>query len=217
MTTMFTNSFTCVNCNQTSKHAVLGSTNAFGSSDLDLRPPPMQRHTMNTWLMHCPFCSYVAPELDTATGDLTLVTNADYLALLNDETFPELARQFRAFAFLVAAEPLRAGRAYIHAAWVCDDNDQPGEAIACRKRAADCMMQVKTIDNTERGVTTGAVLVDVLRRSEQFIPALAVVQELLGYDACQAILRQIVLFQQRLIEAHDTKCYTVDQALESAL
>jgi hypothetical protein len=142
--------------------------------------------------------------------------HADYHALLSDPTFPELARHFRAYAFLVAADAQQAGQAYINAAWVCDDAEQTTEAQECRRRAADCLMQSKPIDNSEGGITSGAILVDVLRRSGQFVPALAIVQELLSLSACRDILRQVVLFQQRLLDAQDTNGYTVDQALQTS-
>jgi hypothetical protein len=54
---------TCFVCGTESEHLILHSTNTFGSSDLDLRPPPMARRTIGHWLQACPCCGYVASEL----------------------------------------------------------------------------------------------------------------------------------------------------------
>ncbi len=54
----------CQVCGKTSMHPVLMSTNSFGYPDLDLRPAPMQRDTMDTWLDECPHCGYVASSLE---------------------------------------------------------------------------------------------------------------------------------------------------------
>jgi ribosomal protein L37E len=60
MTTYTRKEVTCANCGAQSSHATLGSTNEFGSPDLDLRPPQMMRATMNAWLQECPACGLVA-------------------------------------------------------------------------------------------------------------------------------------------------------------
>ena len=60
MTTMFKQKVRCSVCGEESEHLAIGSTNAFGSPDLDLRPPEMQRSTMPHWVQECPKCGYVA-------------------------------------------------------------------------------------------------------------------------------------------------------------
>jgi len=54
MTTLFPQKETCFVCGNTSEHTVIGSTNAFGSPDLDLRPPEMQRSTITHRVQRCP-------------------------------------------------------------------------------------------------------------------------------------------------------------------
>src|SRR5438093_611864 len=103
MTTFFRQDVTCVNCRKSSEHHVLSSTNAFGSADLDLRPPEMKRSTMRAWLQLCPHCGYVAPDLSRKVGDLAVVGSAEYRSAVSDKRFPELARRFLAYAHLFAA------------------------------------------------------------------------------------------------------------------
>ena len=60
----------CWVCGEMSEQAGLASTNRFGSPDLDLRPPEMERSTMEWWLEECPHCGYVANDLSEKT-DIT--------------------------------------------------------------------------------------------------------------------------------------------------
>ena len=53
----------CSVCGENSEQLVLISTNSWGYPDLDLRPPEMQRSTMNVWIQECPHCGYVAGKL----------------------------------------------------------------------------------------------------------------------------------------------------------
>ena len=64
----------CSVCGKTSQRAVMTSTNSWGRPDLDLRPAPMYRDTINVWLMECPHCGYVAARLDNE-----LKTSPDFL------------------------------------------------------------------------------------------------------------------------------------------
>lgn len=91
-----------------------------------------------------------------------------------------MARRFLAHAVALAeSEPARKATAYLHAAWVCDDFRNSDGADDCRRRAAEWFSRCKPFPDTEPGLTTGAVLVDVLRRCGQFDAALAEATELL--------------------------------------
>ena len=67
MTTMYQDTVKCYVCGKESKQTVLGSTNSFGSQDLDLRPPEMMRGTMEYWAHECPYCGYIAKNIDIST------------------------------------------------------------------------------------------------------------------------------------------------------
>lgn len=217
MTTYFQTTARCSHCNTESSHTVLGSTNAFGSADLDLRPPEMQRSTMRAWLQQCPSCGYVAPDLSAPVPDPAVLASSAYRGLLTDERFPELCRRFLARGSLLAgSSAAEAAHAFLSAAWACDDARLAEQAAACRGRAADHFERLKPFPDTQPGLTQGAVYVDVLRRAGQFAEAEAQCEALLACAAARDVLQQVLLFQQRLIQAKDAGCYTVQQAVTQA-
>lgn len=212
MTTYFRQDVTCANCGQSSEHHALGSTNAFGSPDLDLRPPEMQRSTMRAWLQHCPHCGYVAPNLSRDSGDRAVVSGTEYRQTLSDRRFPELARHFLAYALLFdSLEPLTAAHARLNAAWVCDDTRQTEQASECRSRAAEILLARKPFEDNEQGITQGAILVDILRRAGQLDLARGECDSLLACENAVDVLRQVLEFQRRLIDAGDTAAHRVEE------
>jgi hypothetical protein len=212
MTTFFRKDVECANCSKSSTQQVLGSTNALGSSDLDLRPPEMQRSTMSAWLQLCPHCGYVAPDLSRPIGDMAMVSREEYQGTLKDPRFPELARRFLAHALLsVTTEPVNAAHARLRAAWVCDDSRQADLAVQCRRLAAECFTALKPFEDSEQGITQGAVLVDVLRRAGEFDAAVAECDALLACRQATGILRQVLEYQRRLAADHDATAHRVEE------
>jgi hypothetical protein len=213
MTTFFRRSLKCANCGRSSEHEMLGSTNAFGSPDLDLRPPEMHRSTMGAWLQECPHCRYVAPNLSRPVGDLSVIVGSEYCGLLADQRFDELARRFLAYALLISASDLEgAGQSRLRAAWVCDDYGRPDLATDCRTSAAECFKRLKPFEDSEPGVTQGAILVDVLRRTAQFDEAESECSELLRLGMTQGVVRQVLEYQLGLIAQRDSFAHTIAEA-----
>jgi hypothetical protein len=66
MTTLDSELVFCSVCGMFSEQQVLTSTNRFGSPDLDLRPPEMERSTLCFWLQECPNCGFVSEDLEQA-------------------------------------------------------------------------------------------------------------------------------------------------------
>ena len=214
MTTFFRQEVKCANCHKSSEHQALGSTNAFGSPDLDLRPPEMQRSTMSAWLQQCPHCGYVAPKLSKGTDDMAAVSQSDYRASLSDQRFPELARRFLAHALLlVSSEPDSAAHSRLSAAWVCDDLGKSDLAVECRRLAAECLAKLRPFADDEQGVSQGAIFVDVLRRAGQWEQAEAECAALLACKNAKEILRQVLEYQSRLIGEHDKDAHRVDECV----
>jgi hypothetical protein len=212
MTTFRRKDVTCANCRKSSTHQVLGSTNAFGSPDLDLRPPEMQRSTIEFWLQLCPHCGYVAPDLSEPIGDMAVILGPEYQGTLIDQRFPELARRFLAHALLaVTLEPVIAASARLRAAWVCDDSRQLELAGQCRRLAAECFTALKPFEDSEKGITQGAVFVDVLRRAGEFDRAVAECDALLARPQATGILRQVLDYQRRLASGRDTTAHRVEE------
>ena len=85
----------CSVCGKTSQRAVMTSTNSWGRPDLDLRPAPMHRDTMNVWLMECPHCGYVAKGLNNelkTTSDI--LKSEEYLTCEGNDFESDLSKRF---------------------------------------------------------------------------------------------------------------------------
>jgi uncharacterized protein (DUF2225 family) len=215
MTTLITLEKTCGVCGTTSSHPAVASTNAFGSPDLDTRKPEMARSTFATWVQCCPQCGYCAFALNEVIGDAQqVITAAPYQNQRKALDLPELAKQFLCLALLyeAAEEHAPAGWAALYAAWACDDLGQLAQAKACRRRSAEHFRQAlaegKTIAGDDK--TAICLLIDVLRRSEQWLLAESLCEDALRrHTAVEKILR----FQQLLINNLDAGCYTISQAI----
>jgi hypothetical protein len=212
MTVFGSKSVQCGNCGESSEHPVLMSTNAFGSPDLDLRPPEMERSTMDTWLKLCPACGYCAPNLTQPPADPAVIQSKAYRDALGAADFPELARRFLAFA--VATGPLDPGttaQAYLQAAWVCDDAGRPEQAAESRRQSAAWFRRCKPFSGDEEGASMGAVLVDVLRRCGQFAEASAECQASMASPGATGVIRQALEYQQWLIDCRDTVSHELSE------
>ena len=206
MTTMFNRDVRCASCDAVSSQTLLGSTNTFGAPDLDLRPPPMKRETMNTWVQHCAKCGYCASDLSTRQGDLTLMLLADYQGVLKDERYPKLARYFLAQAMLNEGT-LSSGWSRLRAAWCCDDAGQRDLAAECRRSASRVFLKFKAFEG-EEAITRCAVTVDVLRRAGEFDQARALIAELEAVKLPEMV-GQILRFQRSLADQQDVSCKKV--------
>ncbi len=220
MTTTYGEKARCAICGTEAMYSYIGSTNRMGDSDLDGRPSEMERSTIGFWIHICRKCHYVAPKIsDEVEGAREVVKSEDYKAQLNREGYSKLANLFlcRAMILRAAGQLGDAGRACLHAAWVCDDNGLDDKAIQCRKIASDDVRQAIHLDPrlaqrfTKEGYAE-ALLVDILRRSEQFDDASTLcIEALTGEDKDNPALK-LLAFQQGLIEKKDTRCYTVGAA-----
>ena len=218
MTTYYEAEVKCANCGTESKQRALMSTNAFGSPDLDLRPPPMKRGTMDAWVQHCPHCGYCAATIESVEeGASAIVASTEYGAVLNRADLPKLARRFLASSFIVerVGGPEDAAHRIMCAAWVCDDARLDDRASELRRACAE---KIPAFIETSRG-TPGeqkatAVLVDVLRRCGDFDGALAAVDRCLAINGLEENIRKAMQFQQRLITAGDRSCHTIADAVQ---
>lgn len=218
MTTLYKKSVDCAVCLTTQEITLVGSTNAFGSMDLDMRPPPMERNTLKYQIHWCEECGFCGPKLAWYEGlDVGLATGRDYLAVLLDNAYPDLARMFRAHGFLssMAKNHVAAISAYMKAAWVCDNFPLRGKAaIACRKQALSLLSVLHESRNTYTSdlVTDQVLKIDLLRRTEQFDAAAEQISAL-GNGVLAEVLRQILNFQARLCSSKDVACYQVSDAM----
>ncbi len=211
MTTYTTISRTCARCGTTSEQTELRSSTQFGTVDLDLRPPDMLRSTMHAWITECPTCRMCAPNIeDVAEAERAVVGTPDYLAARDEAGVPDTARKFHAHALMAAGSGAwpRAFHQLLAAAWVMDDAGNADLARRFRTYAIHCRRQQPDPDPSDR-----IQLLDVLRRAGVWDEAEALGRALEG-EALDGPLPQIVAFENRLIAARDTGCYTIGDVRE---
>ncbi|PIT05688.1 hypothetical protein TSA1_36890 [Bradyrhizobium nitroreducens] len=211
MTDYSTQKLQCYCCGKASEHSVLMSSNTHGSPDLDQRPPKMHRWTIGSWLQECPYCGYVAPDIDKGDAKARKFLDSDEFRVASLDPSPDpVTRRFlvRAAQRAYQGERRLAFLSTLSAAWVADDANQPTEAASLRLRAARHLEgpRITSID-------TRLLLLDVLRRASSWEAAEALTVELtaeeLGYP-----FAEIVAFHRDKIAARDDGRYTIGQALE---
>jgi hypothetical protein len=214
MTTFAQKEVRCAVCGTSAAMNVLASTNAMGSSDLDLRPPEMQRSTMHTWVQQCPQCGFCNGSIEDApSGSEQLIASPRYRTQLEDERMPELARRFMCAAMVVENEDRRsAAHSKLCAAWDCDDAELPDLASECRRGAIALLEDADELQDPSQAVLESAIIIDMLRRIGDFSLASERCEQLVGITTDENLLA-ILGFQKDLISAQDTACHSVDEAL----
>lgn len=210
MTTYMTLDVVCASCGKKSEQRALGSTSEFGSIDLDLRPSPMRRSTMDCWLQECPRCGWVAQDLGDKVGDeRQIMSTRAYVSIREDNSIPKLARRFLCMSVIEAerGECAAAFSEALYAAWVADDVGHRQGARDWRLKAAE-LLRRKPIQTPELRVQ----LLDVLRRAGDWDGARALAVELKAEELANPMDR-IVAFQAEAIDREDTGCFTIAQVL----
>jgi hypothetical protein len=218
MTTLFREKETCFVCGKSSEYTVLGSTNAFGSPDLDLRPPPMKRSTITHWIQRCPFCGYCAASISEGPKIAKrIVTSSDYAEQLAASTFPALANQFLCWALIQAAngEDAGAAMAALHAAWICDDERAMAKADICRRKAIAQFTNARAKGQqfAEDGAAEALLLADLYRRTGQFNQVKAICEQELARHPGD-LMTSLFSAQRQLAQNQDIQRYTVEEALK---
>lgn len=212
MTTYMDKEMQCACCGTQTSILALGSTNAFGSPDLDLRPPPMERDTMGQWVTSCPSCGYCASDIKEIEPKAKLVvTSPDYRALINSGMDP-LVSKFRRQAMIADAldDLTTAAHALKHAAWAADDAKNDPVATESRILAAEKFGLLKNgIGWPASDVgTLEAVTTDLWRRAERWDNARWWANEGLRLPGI-GFVKQVLLFQLTLIENNDQGCHRI--------
>lgn len=208
----------CHKCKKTCTVICLVSTNAFGASDLDCRPPPMKRNTMRAWIERCEHCGYCAPNIEKE-NEITLefIQSEEYQTLLHNTDLPELCISFLCWA--KCAEELQdfgdAAMAYLHASWVCDDHFSPDspQSIEQRKKAIKAIIEAHK--NEQKAISEPKndelLLMDLFRRTGQFNMCLSIAKKKFNLES-EEFIDKIAAYQVKLCENQDTNVHSVDEA-----
>ena len=214
MTTRGLREVTCARCGTASRMPFVASTNQLGAPDLDVRPPPMLRDTIDCWLQDCPACGYAATDIARGEDGIDAVLASDaYRALAGvaGDGAPRLISAFRRRAMIDDArgDPDGAANRLLQAAWVADDSGAAAAAIACRREAAARM--AAHLAASDPPLEYRLRLVDVLRRARLFAEAATEADTVLAAAPPGNVLTAIAAFQHKLIAAGDTDRHTVDE------
>lgn len=219
MTTFANTSVVCGACGHVFTHRALASTNAFGSPDLDTRPPEMKRSTMHAWIQRCPSCGYCSQ--DAAKFDdrfRPLMDGSAYRSQLADTRYPELASTFICAAMLLESigQLDDAGWSYLHAVWELDDANKDDLARLWRGKAADVFLALLAEGHSfnQQPGASEAIVTDCLRRAGRGTEALRVVEQALNQNY-EDIIRKILTLQKVLIQRGDTGRHLIKEALEA--
>lgn len=205
----------CAVCGEQCRFSHPGDVGAVGSRDLDTRPSDPLRSTIYAWVQRCPSCGYAAPDVGKQVpGAAETVRLPRYREQLGNRTFPDLANTFLCWSLIQedAGQRGRAAWACIHAAWVCDDQENDVAARICRKRAAALMKQAMREGDRLAAQDGGddAILVDLLRRAGRLRDARMAAGEALTRHP-EPLIADILGYQKRLIERADRGCHSIDE------
>ena len=161
----------CAVCGSKHEYTVIASTNSFGTPDLDLRPPQMERSTMYLWVQECPDCRYVASNITNKPGKVTKewLASQAYVTCDGIRFRSGLASRFykQYKISLLNTKTEQAFCAIHHAAWACDDRRDVKKAMICRDLAIPLIEKLieKKHENAENFLLMKA---DLLRRAGHF-------------------------------------------------
>ena len=205
----------CSVCGKTSEQPVILSTNNFGYPDLDTRPPEMYRSTMNTWILECPHCGYVAKNEKEE-----LKINEDYLKSNKYKTCnginfkSDLSKNFYKRYLIESenSEDINAYFALLYCAWACDDSEDLENSKFTRQLAIELADKIiKDNKNSNDDVENLIVMkADLLRRTGEFNQLIKDYERLTLKDE---LLNKIIKFQVEKAYEKDNKCYTLEEVL----
>ena len=216
MTTIHNEAVTSAVCGESSSQTAIASTNAFGSPDLDTRPPEMQRSTISSWVQNCPECGFCARHLYQAGANAkAIVDSSEYRNQVTSPAFPTLANEFLCLRMLSegGANLHDAAWASIHAAWACDYDSQDEAAAKCRNEAVRLITTLHAQNEflAPQAGADEAILTDLLRRAARFDDALSLVDAALP-ETSDELIQKVLLFQKALISGGDVGAYRIEDA-----
>lgn len=216
MTTIFFDKLKCAVCGKENEFQIMGSSNSFGSTDLDSRPAPMIRYTMEMWVHRCAECGYCAKNItEKLPGTEKIIRTENYINQLNNPNMPELGNIFLCYSMLLnnANEYADAGWSALQAAWICDDNGENEGARACRIKAIELFAKANKNNQifAEKPEMQMIIITDLLRRADEFKHADDMCKK--GLETAEdEICINIFNFEKKLIADKDSGCYKVEDS-----
>lgn len=209
----------CPICGETYFPERLMSTHAFGSPDLDLRPPPDEGRLLSYMVECCEHCGYACRSFDDVVpeGAVAAMATETWEAIGSRTGYPPLALTFKRaeWIYRYSQEPVEAIWMALRAIWVCDDTASALKSLL-RLEAAALLEELNAAGGTFVSQDGGneALLADLYRRSGQWETASNWADRGLS-KASHPVVQAILRFQKDLIASHDTEVHQVAEAVPS--
>lgn len=212
MTTIIPTKIKCPACGKEITVDLIGSTNAMGYADLDLRPPEMQRSTMYQSTCMCE-CGNVF-ESESNGGSRELVESEAYQSCDGIDFNSQKAVMFyRAYMIDRESNPNDLASNFFHilyAAWACDDFDREN-ARKMRLIGINLLEQIINDEQYEHVKNENLLIqADLLRRSGKFDLVIEKFKEIKFEDE---LYQQIIDFQIEKANQKDDSRYTVGDVI----
>ena len=220
VTTVTFVSKTCFVCKKESRQAEMGVRGNIEPYDLDTRPTGAPRSSIYIWVQRCSTCGYCAPDISEGTeGVKGIVESEEYRQRLKNRKFPEALNHFLCWSMIQEAlgDFADAGWAALYAAWVCDDDGNiRSHAANCRQQAYGLFeqAQMKGQNFADSAQQENLIMLDLLRRCGHFDDARRLCGELLEKKDLAAKAKQILTYEEDLIEEKDGAKHTIGEAVE---
>ena len=135
MTTLRAYSRVCALCGRQSMQRQLASYSTFDEPDLDGRPAPMLRDTMQYWIERCPHCGYAAESIRKKPNISQTILSELIRAVGCTDGSPPLAQDLMGIALRYESKRdlKSAVRWSLCAAWACDDDQNDSGALCVRE------------------------------------------------------------------------------------
>lgn len=214
MSTLNTVMKKCAICGSEIECKEIMSTSAFGSMDLDTRPPQMKRSLLPVEIQYCPNCHYSNYRIEEKIEglDAKLLQSVPYLAVVNDADIEQPAKSYLLAGHLYAksGNAQMAGGCFLRAAWAFDDAQCIDYATRARKKAIQSMVSYVE----ESGDMSVAVIaVDLQRRIGDFDDAIESADQLLNYGTDNELLDKILEYEKKLCVQRDAECHKVSEVV----
>lgn len=199
----------CAICNYEYHYQEINDVDSFGMRDLDTRPPGMLRSMQHLMLQKCPNCGYVSEDVAKNTEkikkeDLAITS---YQEILNDK-----ALNFAVKKFILRGELLKdknsvkAGMAYLRAAWLADDAKNYQMSQKMRSKAIKYLELSLEEENNEN---IRLIIVDMYRRIGMFDEAKEYAEFILENFGLEKYKVNILKYQIELCEKEDVFDHTI--------
>lgn len=199
----------CAICGKEYHYQELGEVDTFGMRDLDTRPPGMLRSMQHLTLQKCPFCGYVCEDISKNNDKIAMedLEKKEYQQILKDDTINFAIRKFILRGELLKnGNHLKAGMAYLKAAWLADDAKQDKLSKQMRSKAIRYLEQSLGQEENE---TIRLIIVDLYRRIGMFDEAKEYATYILSNYGLEKYKVNILHYQINLCNQKDRLDHTI--------